>query len=541
MIEFDVPENVLSFPFNDLQEKLFYKTEFICQNKPIFRSLKYAYLYQFQSSNNRWWTLYDTRNSSYQLGQREWCDAWNAKPLLVMALAMFQHPLTSKSRRSQRWQRVIINEKNHSYTYRSISSKRILFHEINRSHLCTDVRLKCYYPPATSSCQTEKLTFLFDLTETSHSEEIMQMKLLAKSLIWLLHNQTRIALSSYSDRFQLISSFDNQTSSKSLEHLFDSIDTINANLPNPRRFAVRWSDVLHQITTRIYKRRLLLPVPSININATDSSSHSSTNDSIDDEIYTEPYPLIYSDEHAIKTILNITTYPQRKKRASQNRYDPANHVLLVFTSRSKYLYDYKSQDRRLAQFTSSVPLRIVVLDFHSQSNRQTAEHIHSAFVQNAKYALASLPVPYNYLERYTAAGDVVHGEQLFDHRQRLCFPSKENNFTTVIIETKFSSGCSLLTLFDQQDRNATLKERFDYTFYQTFDQCFIAPVYRSLADRNIYAQRTENGRWLIIRVDPLLPSTMILQKRLALTTTSTLSRRILHHRLTNSSSCFVYF
>lgn len=405
--------------------------------------------------------------------------------------------------------------------------------------ICTDVRLKCYYPPSTLPCQTEKLTFLFDLTETSHNEEIMQMKLLAKTLIWLLYNQTRIALSSYRDTFRLISSFDNQTSSKSLEHLFDSIDTINENLPNSKRFTVRWSDVLHQIVTRIYKRRLLLPVPSIN-NATEYL-HSSTNDSIDDEIYTEPYPLIYSDEHAIKTILNITTYPQREKRAIQTRYDPSNHVLLILTARSKYLYDYQSQDRRLAQFISSVPLRIVVLDFHAQSNRQTAEHVHSAFIQNAKYALASLPVPYNYIERYRTAGDTVHGEQLFDHRQRLCFPPSKDNFTTVIIETKFSSGCSLLTLFDQQlDRNATLKDRFDYTFYQTFDQCFIAPVYRSLADRNLYVQRTENGRWLIVRVDPLLPSTMILQKRLALTSTSTLSRKILHHRSTNYSS-LVYF
>lgn len=381
--------------------------------------------------------------------------------------------------------------------------------------------MKCYYPPSTLPCQTEKLTFLFDLTQTSNDEEINQMKLLAKTLIWLLYNQTRIALSSYRDTFHLISSFDNQTSSKSLEHLFDSIDNINANRPNSKRFAVRWSDALQQIVTRIYKRRLLLPVPILN--STDLPI-SSTNDSIDDEIYTEPYPLVYSDEHAIKTILNITTYLHREKRAIQPRYDPSNHVLLIFTSRSKSLYDYKSSDRRLAQFISSVPLRIVVLDCHQQSNRQTAEYVHSAFLHNAEYALASLPVPYNYLERHQATGDVIHGEQLFDHRYRLCFPSKDNR-TAVLIETKFTSDCALLTIFDRQDSQASLKEKFEYTFYQTFDQCSLAPVYRSLADRNIYAQRTDNGRWLIIRVDPLLPSTRILQQQLASTTTSTLSRK----------------
>lgn len=59
---------------------------------------------------------------------REWCDAWNFKPLLTMSLGMFQHPLR-KQRRSQRWQRVFIHEKNNSYTYKSIPSKsnRILF------------------------------------------------------------------------------------------------------------------------------------------------------------------------------------------------------------------------------------------------------------------------------------------------------------------------------------------------------------------------------------------------------------------------------
>jgi len=54
---------------------------------------------------------------------REWCDAWNVKPLLSMPLGMFQHPL-GKQKKSQRWQRVIVHEKNNSYTYKSTSSKK---------------------------------------------------------------------------------------------------------------------------------------------------------------------------------------------------------------------------------------------------------------------------------------------------------------------------------------------------------------------------------------------------------------------------------
>lgn len=126
LIEFEIPENILPFRFDDLQEKLFYKTDFICQNKPVFRSLKYPSLYQFQSANNRWWSLYDTRNSTDQFGHRQWCDAWNSQPLLSMSLGMFQHPLNTKSKRAQRWQRVIINEQNKTYAYRSISSKIFL-------------------------------------------------------------------------------------------------------------------------------------------------------------------------------------------------------------------------------------------------------------------------------------------------------------------------------------------------------------------------------------------------------------------------------
>lgn len=84
--------------------------------------MKYQHLYQFQAPNNRWWTLYDTKNSTYKLGMYEWCDAWNFRPLLVMPLGIFQHPL-DKPIRSQRWKQVFIHEKNHSYAYKSVASK----------------------------------------------------------------------------------------------------------------------------------------------------------------------------------------------------------------------------------------------------------------------------------------------------------------------------------------------------------------------------------------------------------------------------------
>jgi len=349
------------------------------------------------------------------------------------------------------------------------------------------------------------------------------MKLLTKTLIWLLYNQTKIALSYYRDTFYLINSFDTKTS---LEQLFDSIDILNQNIETPKRFSVQWFEAIHNVVTQIFKRRLLLP---INILNSTEQYQSLTNDSIDDddEIYTEPYPLIYSDEHAIKTILNITTYRYREKRSIKTKYNISNHVLVILTSRSKYLYDYNQQDKRLAQFITSVPLRILVIDFNKISNKKISESIHSAFIHNAKYALASLPVPYNYIE----TNDVIHGNQLFDYYHRLCYSSEENllmkNLTTILIETKDNStiDCSLLTLFDKQNINSTLKKKFDYTFYQTSDRCFSAPVYRSLGDRNLYIQRISNGRWLIIRVDPLLPSTMSILQKFASTTTSTLSRK----------------
>ena len=392
-----------------------------------------------------------------------------------------------------------------------------------------DVHLKCYYASLPSSpCHTRQLAFLFDLTETTTDQEFHQMKLLTKSLIWLLYNQTQIALSYYRDTFHLMHSFDNQTSSKSLEQVFDSIDALNKQLETPKRFTVRWAEAIHNVATQIFKRRLLLPMSVIN--STDQYQ-SSTNETTDDEVYTEPYPLIYSDDLAILTILNITTEPYRDKRSINTKHDRSNHVLILLTSRSKDLYDYKQRDRRLAQFVASVPLRIMVVDFNKLSDRRVAEYIHSAFVHSAKYALVSPPATYNYIETYEKFGDAVHGNQLFDHYDRLCQtidePVLNQNYTSNIIEADVRSTveCSLLTLSDNQDMSSSLKEKFDYTFYQTNDRCFSAPVYRSLGDRNIYAQKIPNGRWVIINVDALLPSTMTVQQRLALTTTSTLARK----------------
>jgi hypothetical protein len=348
------------------------------------------------------------------------------------------------------------------------------------------------------------------------------MKFLTKTLIWLLYNQTKLAVSYYRDRFHLIHSFDNKTSSKSLEHLYDSIDTINQQFEIPQRISVHWFEAIHSVVTRIFKRRFLIPFTPIN--STDQYQNMS-NDSIVDEIYTEPYPLIYSEEHIIKTILNITTIPYREKRAIKSEFNKSNHVLVILTSRSKSLYDYQQRDKDLAQFISSVPLRIVVIDFNKISNKNIAEYTHSAFIHDAKYALASSPVTYNYIETYD---DIAN--QLFDHYHRLCYSTEDDllrkNLTTNLIETNESStiDCSLLTVFDNQNRNSTLKEKLQYTFYQTSDQCFSAPVYRSLSDRNLYVQRISNGRWLIIRVDSLLPSTASIQQKYASTTTSTLAR-----------------
>ncbi|CAM4887021.1 unnamed protein product [Rotaria socialis] len=509
LIELNLPEGLLPFPTNDIEEKLFYKTDYICQNKPIFRSIKYENLYQFQSPNNRWWTLYDTTNSTYKLGTYEWCNAWDAKPILAMPLGMFQHPL-AKQAKLQRWKRIIIHENNNSYAYKSIPN----------------TYLKCYYHPSTSACQTNQLTFLFDLTETTNTEEFNQMKLLTKTLLWLLFNQTNISLSYYSDTFHLINSFDEKTSAKSFEHLYDSIDALDKQLESSKQISVPWTETIHNIVTRIFKRRLLIPVKLID--ETDGFT-SLANDTSDEEIYTEPYPLYYNDEKAIKTVLNITDEIFRRKRSLKKVYDKSNHVLVILTSRSKYLYDYRQQDKQLGEFIAAVPLRIVVIDFNKISNEKFSESIHSAFIHYAQNVLASSPAAYNYIETYEEFGDAIHGNQLFSHYHRLCHPPEQtlfkDNFTTNLIETNDRSptDCSLLTLFNNDKKNSTLKEKFDYTFYETTDQCFSSPVYRSLGDRNLYVQRTAQGRWLIIRVDPLLPSIMSIQQKFASTTTSTLS------------------
>lgn len=124
LIEFNVPEHYEIFPSNQFEDRLFYKTNFVCQNKPVYRSLKFFNLYQLQSANNRWWTLYNTTNSTYELGTREWCDGWHFQSILAMPLGIYQHPL-SRSKRTQRWQRVIFHQNNRTYSYKSITSKSI--------------------------------------------------------------------------------------------------------------------------------------------------------------------------------------------------------------------------------------------------------------------------------------------------------------------------------------------------------------------------------------------------------------------------------
>ena len=348
-----------------------------------------------------------------------------------------------------------------------------------------------------------------------------------KSLIWLLYNQTRIAVASYRDTFHLVQGFTNSTSPSSLEHLFDSIETINTHQGTLQRVSVPWSKAIQSVVTQIFKRRFLLPVAPLNV--TDHSA-STTNDSMEEEIYTEPYPLVYNDEQAIKTILNISTILERPKRASKARYNRDNHVLVILTTRSKSLYDYTSRDQRLAALIASVPLRVVTVDFNPISNRKVAEGIHSAFMDHAKHALASVPIAHNYIEMFEERGDALHGNQLFNHHDRLCHSAEEKTRTTSNLVEASPSGtidCPLITLLDNRQSNATLKERTEYTFYQTAEQCFSAPVYRSISDRNLYLQRISNGRWFIIRVDPLLPAPMIVGQQSPSTTTSTFARKCL--------------
>ena len=347
-----------------------------------------------------------------------------------------------------------------------------------------------------------------------------------KTLTWLLYNQTRLALASYRDTFHLVHSFANSTSaSSSLEHFFDSIDTINVHQDRLQRVSVPWPKAIQSVVTQIFKRRFLLPITPLNV--TDQNA-SIANDSMEEEIFTEPYPLVFNDEHAIKTILNISAIAERPKRAVKAKYNRDNHVLVILTTRSKSLYDYTQREQRLAALIASVPLRVMTIDFNAISNRKVAEAAHSAFMDHAKHALASVPVAHNYIETFEERGDALHGNQLYNHYDRLCHSAEERTETTSsLVETGPNAmiGCPLITLLDSKKSNATLKEKTEYTFYQTADQCFSAPVYRSISDRNLYLQRISNGRWFIIRVDPLLPASVIVGQRLPSTTTSTFARK----------------
>jgi hypothetical protein len=124
VIELDVSNHVLPWSLKQFDEKLFYRTDFICQKKPIFRSLVYDNLYQFQSLNRRWWTLYhvNTSNTTVRIGTRQWCEAWHMQPILAMPSSIFQLPW-KKPRRLQRWQHISIHENNRSFTYKTISSE----------------------------------------------------------------------------------------------------------------------------------------------------------------------------------------------------------------------------------------------------------------------------------------------------------------------------------------------------------------------------------------------------------------------------------
>jgi hypothetical protein len=353
------------------------------------------------------------------------------------------------------------------------------------------------------------------------------MQLWTKTLTWLLYNQTRIALASYRDTFHLVHSFTNSTSaSASLEHLFDLIDTINAHQETLQRVSVPWPKAIQSVITQIFKRRFLLPIAPLN---TTEQNTSMANDSMEEEIYTEPYPLVYNDDHAIKTILNISAIAERPKRAIKTKYNRDNHVLVILTTRSKSLYDYTQREQRLAALIASVPLRVVTIDFNTISNRKVAENTHSAFIDHAKHALASLPIGHNYIDTFEERGDALHGNQLFDHYDRLCHSADERTrMSSSLVESSPNAmiDCPLITLLDTKKSNATLKEKTEYTFYQTADQCFSAPVYRSIGDRNLYLQRIANGRWFIIRVDPLLPAPVIIgQRSPSTTTTSTFARK----------------
>lgn len=124
-MEFDVKIKDFPLEFNEINQRLFYRTEYFCQKKPVLRSLFYPNLYQFQSMNNRWWTLYQSNETRQtQIGSKQWCQAWNMKPILTLPLGIFQQAWT-KTKYLQKWRRVLVNTKNQSFSYQSVSRKII--------------------------------------------------------------------------------------------------------------------------------------------------------------------------------------------------------------------------------------------------------------------------------------------------------------------------------------------------------------------------------------------------------------------------------
>ena len=339
----------------------------------------------------------------------------------------------------------------------------------------------------------------------------------SKILIWLLYNQTQIALSSYSDTFRLVKKFEKRT----LEHLYDLIDTIDGDEEERgRRSSVPWYDVIHRIVTTMFHRRLLLPLePVEQIDKT----LMAINESSEEMIYTEPYPLIVDDDQAIKTLLNISTLINRTRRAIEHVIPRSKQVLVILTSRAKSLYDYTKKERRLSEWIATVPVRIVVVDFHRLSNRHTAESVHSMLIHQAKYALASFPFSWNYINAFEDADDLLHGEQLFVHYDRLCNEFNETKSSSKFIEMKTNTiGVCPLISFSLFNKGNQFVHSL---FYQTDDQCFSSFVYRSLGDRNLYMQRLSNGPWVVTRVDPLLPSSWTRIEEMKLISTTTMHRR----------------
>ena len=123
LMEFEVKINDFPFAFNDVDQRLFYRTDHFCQKKPVLRSLFYPNLYQFQAPNNRWWTFYQSNETrETHVGSKQWCQAWNMKPMLSLPLGIFQQAWT-KAKHLQRWKRVFVHSKNRTFSYKSVSRK----------------------------------------------------------------------------------------------------------------------------------------------------------------------------------------------------------------------------------------------------------------------------------------------------------------------------------------------------------------------------------------------------------------------------------